>query len=205
MCEELGDVLLQVVFHSTIARESGEFDIRDVINGITDKMIKRHTHVFGDDKCTTADEVLVNWEKIKREEKSIESHTENLKKVPKSLPALIRSYKVQEKAADVGFDWDDVESPIKKVKEELNELLEVYKTQKYGKIIEELGDLLFSIVNVARFLDINPEFALTKTTEKFISRFQYIEQESEKNGMKIDDMTLMEMDELWNKAKIKEN
>lgn len=204
ICEELGDVMLQVVFHSVIASENGEFDIKDVINSITDKMVKRHTHVFGDDKCSTSDEVLVNWEKNKRKEKSIETYTEGLKKVPRALPALIRSYKVQEKAAEVGFDWDDIEDAIKKVNEELNELLEVYKTQKYGKIIEELGDLLFSIVNVSRFLDINPEFALGKTTEKFINRFEYIETEAEKDGIKMNDMTLMEMDNLWNKAKTKE-
>ncbi|TDT63466.1 nucleoside triphosphate pyrophosphohydrolase [Fonticella tunisiensis] len=201
LCEELGDVLLQVVFHSQIGKEFGEFDIRDVVHGITNKMINRHPHVFGDVKAETADDVLYNWESIKRDEKNIESHTESLMSVPRVLPALIRSYKVQEKASKVGFDWDNIDDAISKVCEELNEFLEVYKTQKNGRIIEELGDLIFSIVNVARFLKVDPEFALTKTTEKFITRFKYIESEGAKRGKKLEDMTLDEMDELWNRAK----
>jgi tetrapyrrole methylase family protein/MazG family protein len=203
LCDELGDVLLQVVFHSQIAKEFGEFDIKDVIHGITNKMIKRHRHIFGNDKCETAEDVLVNWEKIKREEKNIKTHTENLKAIPTSLPGLIRSYKVQEKAAEVGFDWDKVDDALLKVHEELKEFLQVYKDREEDKIIEELGDLLFAIVNVSRFLGINPEFALTKTIEKFIKRFEYIENTALKNGKKLEEMTLEEMDELWNAAKQK--
>lgn len=201
LCEELGDVLLQVVFHSEIANEEELFDINDVINSITNKMIMRHTHVFGNDVCSTSEEVLKNWEEIKRKEKSIESYTDNLKAIPKVMPSLIRSYKVQEKAAKVGFDWDKVEDAIEKVKEEFHELLDVYKSDKKDKITEELGDLLFSVVNVSRFLDINPEFALNGTTDKFISRFGYIEGKATESGMDMKKMTLEQMDNLWNKAK----
>ncbi|EYE87901.1 nucleotide pyrophosphohydrolase [Fervidicella metallireducens AeB] len=201
LCEELGDVLLQIVFHSQIAKEFGEFSISEVITGITDKMIKRHPHVFGEDVCKNSDEVLKNWEERKREEKNLKTYTEALKSIPSSLPALMRSYKVQEKAAEVGFDWDKVEDAVNKIYEELKELLEVYKTNENGKIIEEMGDLLFAVVNVARFLDINPEFALTKTAEKFITRFEYIEKTAIKNGIKMEEMTLEEMDMLWNEAK----
>lgn len=204
LAEELGDVLFQIVFHTQIAKENGEFDIRDVISGVTDKMINRHTHVFGDDTCETAEDVLVNWEKNKSIEKDIKSHTERLKSVPKILPALIRSYKIQEKAADVGFDWENVEGAVEKLKEEVNEFLEVYNSGNNGKIIEEFGDLLFAAVNVARFFDINPEFALTKTIEKFIYRFSYIEKTAEANGKTLEEMTLIEMDELWNAAKSRE-
>lgn len=203
LTEELGDVLLQVVFHSQIGKEFGEFDIRDVIHGITNKMISRHTHVFGKDVCQTSDEVLSTWEKNKKKEKNIESYTEDLKSIPRSLPALIRSYKLQEKAASIGFDWEDVEGPISKVHEELNEFLEVYKSEKYDKIIEEMGDLLFSIVNVCKFMKIDPEVALTGTIDKFIERFAYMEKESAKMGKNLSKMTLTEMDMLWNNAKCK--
>lgn len=203
ICEELGDVLLQVVFHSQIGKEFGEFDIKDVINAVTKKMIVRHSHVFGDDRCSTAEDVLINWEENKRKEKNIKSYTESLKAVPKSLPALMRSSKVQERAAKAGFDWDNIEGPLSKVKEELYELLEVYATKEYDKIKEELGDLLFSIVNLSRFLNINSEEALTGTVEKFIKRFEFIESSSIKMGKKINEMTLTEMDELWNNAKCK--
>lgn len=201
LCEELGDVLLQIVFHSQIAKEFGEFDIRDVVNSISRKMVNRHSHIFGDDKCSNPKEVEQNWEKIKKEEKNIESHTEALRLVPRVLPSLIRSMKVQKKASKVGFDWDRVEDAMLKVEEELNELLEVYKGREIGKITEELGDLLFAVVNVSRFLDINPEFALTNTIEKFITRFEYIEKSALSNGKKLEEMTLEEMDELWNNAK----
>ncbi|MCX7885458.1 MAG: nucleoside triphosphate pyrophosphohydrolase [Caloramator sp.] len=205
LCEELGDVLLQVVFHSQIAEEFGEFNLKDVIYGITDKMIKRHTHVFGDDVCETSDDVMQNWEKIKKDEKNIESYTDNLKAIPKVLPALLRSYKVQEKASQAGFDWNKVDLAIDKVKEELEEFLEVYKSNNYENTMEEIGDLLFAVVNVSRFLEINPEFALTKTIEKFITRFEYIEKTATENGKNLEDMTLNEMDQLWNEAKFKKN
>lgn len=203
ICEELGDVLLQVVFHSQIGKEFGEFNINDVINSITKKMIERHSHVFGEDRCSTAADVLINWEDKKRKEKNIKSYTESLTAVPKSLPALMRSVKVQERAAKAGFDWDNIEGPLSKVKEELGELLEVYNTQKYDNIKEEVGDLLFSIVNLCRFLNVNPEEALSGTVEKFIKRFKYIEDSSNKIGKNLKEMTLTEMDELWNNAKCK--
>lgn len=203
LCEELGDVLLQIVFHAQIADEFGEFNITDVTNSITKKMISRHTHVFGDDVCKTAEDVMETWESNKLKEKHIESYTDNLKAIPKVLPALIRSYKIQEKAAKVGFDWDDVEGAVSKIHEETKEFLDVYKSQNNGRIIDELGDLLFAVVNVARFLDINPEFALTGTCEKFIKRFGFIESEATKKGLKLTDMSLEQMDELWNLAKSK--
>lgn len=201
--EELGDVLFQVVFHSQIGKEFGEFDIRDVIHGVTNKMISRHTHVFGGDTCITSDDVVSTWEKNKKKEKNISSLTEDLKSIPRVLPALTRSYKLQEKAAGIGFDWEDVEGPISKVHEELNEFLEVYKSQNYDKIIEEMGDLLFSIVNVCKFMKIDPETALTGTIDKFIKRFSYMEKESAKLGKNLGEMTLTEMDMLWNNAKSK--
>lgn len=203
LVEELGDVLFQVIFHSQIGKEFGEFDIRDVIHGVTNKMITRHSHIFGEDVCETSDDVISTWDKNKKKEKNITSYTEDLKSIPRALPALTRSYKLQEKASKIGFDWEDVEGPISKVHEELNEFLEVYKSQNYDKIIEEMGDLLFSIVNVCKFMKIDPEAALTGTINKFIKRFEYMEKESAKIGKNLDKMTLTEMDMLWNNAKCK--
>lgn len=202
LCEELGDVLLQVVFHARIAKEKGIFDIYDITGRITDKMISRHTHIFGNAVCDTASDVLDNWEEIKRKEQKLDTITSALKHVPKNMPALMRSYKVQDKAARTGFDWDDVEGAISKVSEEFREFMEVYKTEEYGKIIEELGDLLFAIVNVCRFENVMPEFALHNATEKFIDRFEYIEKKAVQSGRKLEDMTLNEMDALWNEAKM---
>ncbi|KRQ86683.1 Nucleoside triphosphate pyrophosphohydrolase [Caloramator mitchellensis] len=201
LCEELGDLLLQIVFHSQIAKENEYFDINDVVDGIVKKMVRRHPHVFGDKKAETADEVLDIWEKNKMKEKNVQSYTENLKNIPMAMPALLRSLKVQEKAAEIGFDWDDVEGAISKVKEELLEVLDVYKSQKNGKILEEIGDLLFAVVNVARFLKVEPELALTKTTNKFITRFEYIEKNAFKFGKTIQELTLEEMDKLWEESK----
>lgn len=201
MCEELGDVLLQVVFHGQIARDEGAFDINDIITGVCQKMIFRHTHVFGEDTADTPEDVLVNWEKQKRKEKSIESHTEAVKSVSSALPALMRSYKVQDKAAKAGFDFPDIYEALWKVDEELGEFREACEEDSIEHIEEELGDLLFSIVNVSRFVKVQPELALGKTIEKFIQRFAFVEEEAGKNGRKLDDMTLEEMDELWNKAK----
>ncbi|KPU42781.1 nucleoside triphosphate pyrophosphohydrolase/pyrophosphatase MazG [Oxobacter pfennigii] len=201
-CEELGDVLLQVVFHASIAMDRGDFDITDVTDRITDKMIKRHTHIFGSDICDTPDQVVDNWEEIKKKEQGFNTVTDTLRHVPKNLPALMRSYKVQDKAARVGFDWDSVEGALLKVNEEIREFLDVYKSENYGKIEEELGDLLFAVVNVCRFQNVMPEFALNGTTEKFIKRFSYIEREAISQGKKMEKMTLEEMDALWNAAKM---
>lgn len=201
LCEELGDVLLQVVFHATIAEENGNFTIDDVVDGISKKMIHRHKHVFGKEHAETAEDVLNLWDKIKKQEKGTKTQTEVLKSIPANLPALMRSYKVQEKAAKVGFDWDNVEDAWKKVREEMEEFHEVYRSGDMEKTEEELGDLLFAVVNVSRFLKIQPELALTKTINKFIKRFEYIETKSAENGKKLTDMTLEEMDVLWDKAK----
>ncbi|WP_027309062.1 nucleoside triphosphate pyrophosphohydrolase [Caloramator sp. ALD01] len=201
LCEELGDVLLQIVFHSQIAKEFGEFNIYDVVDGICQKMIKRHPHVFSENVVNSVDDVLDNWQQIKKKEKNIDSYTMEMKRIPKSMPSLIRSYKVQEKAKEVGFDWDDVSDAIKKIQEEYLEVLEAIKIGDNNKIEEEIGDLVFAVVNVARFCNINPEIALTKTVEKFIKRFEYIEQKADKLGKNLKDMTLEEMDEIWNQSK----
>jgi len=201
LCEELGDVLLQVVFHSQIAQEEGQFNIDDVITGICRKIILRHTHVFGRDTAYTPDEVVHNWETIKKKEKGITTQTEVLKEIPQNLPALIRSWKVQQKAAQVGFDWDDIEDVFNKVYEEIQELKDVYNSKNVERINDEVGDVFFALVNLARFLQVQPELALTHTVQKFIERFEYIERESIKAGKKLEDMTLAEMDQLWNEAK----
>ncbi len=201
LCDELGDLLLQVVFHAQISKENGGFDMGDVITGICRKLISRHTHVFGEAQADTADKVVENWEEIKKREKGIESHTGVLKDVPSNLPALMRSFKVQQKAARVGFDWDRVEDVIAKVDEEIQELKDVYKSNNMERITDEMGDAFFALVNLSRFLKVQPELALTGTTNKFIKRFEYIESESLKNGRKLEEMKLAEMDELWDKAK----
>lgn len=201
LCEELGDVLLQVIFHAEIAEEEGQFTIYDVIDGVSKKMVNRHEHVFGKKHADTAEDVLKLWENIKKKEKGVKSQTEVLKDVPANLPALMRSYKVQEKAAKVGFDWDNVEDAWKKINEEMEELREAYESGNMEKTEEELGDLLFAVVNVSRFLKIQPELALTKTINKFIKRFEYIETKSSENGRKLENMTLEEMDALWEQAK----
>ncbi len=201
LCEELGDVLLQVVFHAQVALEEKTFSMEDVITGVCKKLVLRHPHVFGEVKADTPDEVLVNWEAIKKKEKGLESQTSVLKDVPKNLPALMRSYKVQQKAAQVGFDWDNIDDVFKKIYEEIEELKDVYKSNNVERITEEMGDSFFSLVNLSRFLDISPELALSGTTNKFIKRFEYIEKESSKSGKKLEDMTLEEMDMLWEKAK----
>jgi tetrapyrrole methylase family protein / MazG family protein len=165
-------------------------------------MVSRHTHIFGEDKADTPDEVINNWEAIKKKEKGLKSQTGVLKDVPGNLPALMRSYKVQEKAAQVGFDWDNIEDVFEKVNEEINELKDVYESENLERITDEIGDVFFSLVNLSRFLKVQPELALTGTINKFIKRFEYVEQESLKNGRKLEEMSLTEMDELWNKAKV---
>lgn len=199
--EELGDVLLQVVFHAQISKEEAGFHFQDVVRGICDKLIFRHPHIFGDMQAETSQEVLTNWEKIKKVEKGMSSQTEVLKAIPNSLPALMRAFKVQKKAGDVGFDWSRIEDAMEKVKEEWNELKEVYSLGNKDRIIEEFGDLLFSIVNIGRFLKIQPEIALGQTTEKFISRFSYMEEKAQEQNKSLEDMSLEEMDQLWNEAK----
>ncbi|EIW6614681.1 nucleoside triphosphate pyrophosphohydrolase [Clostridium perfringens] len=204
LIEELGDVLLQVVFHASIGKEDGYFDIMDVIGGISNKMINRHPHVFGNEEANTSEQVLVNWDEIKKEEKGIKTLTEEMQNIAKSLPATTRAYKVQKKAKKVGFDWDDVNCAMDKVKEELNEIKEVYNCEDKSIIEGEVGDLLFACINVARFLEVDGELALDKTIKKFIKRFSYIENESIKNNKNLKDMTLEDMDKLWEEAKTSE-
>ena len=204
LIEELGDVLLHVIFHSSIGKEDGYFDFNDVVLGIYNKMIERHPHIFGEENIDTSSEVEKSWDKIKKEEKGFETVTQELEGVAKALPALIRAHKIQNKARKVGFDWDNVEDASKKVIEELNEVLEVYNTENKDRITEEVGDLLFACVNVSRFLDVNEEEALNKTIDKFIKRFSYIESAALKNNKTLKEMTLQEMDELWNEAKKQE-
>ncbi len=200
-CEELGDLLLQVIFHARIAEEGGRYGIGDIISGIAKKLVLRHTHVFGSGKADTPDEVVDNWERIKKEEKGMQTHADVLKAVPPNLPALMRSYKVQQKAALVGFDWEKTEDVFNKVNEELTELKNAYMSQSKEMIIEEIGDLLFSLVNLSRFLNVQPELALTGSTMKFIKRFEHMENECVSAGKNFEDLTPDEMDVFWNKAK----
>lgn len=199
--EELGDLLLQVVFHATIAEESGYFNIHDVTTGICEKLIRRHPHVFAQTHVEGSEEVLVNWEAIKKEEKKESLHIESMERIPSGMPALMRAYKIQKKAADVGFDWDDIKDAIAKIHEELDEFLEIYESGDLEKTSEELGDLFFAVVNVCRFLKVRPEVALSRTNEKFLRRFRFIEEKSLEKGKDLNNMTLEEMDNLWNMAK----
>lgn len=206
--EELGDVLLQVVMHAQIAEEAGEFSMTDIANAVSEKMLRRHPHVFEkksgqnpQNNALAVDNVLELWENVKQGEKKIFSETDDMRNIPRHLPALLRSEKIQAKAKRVGFDWDDVSEAFLKVREETLELEEAYRLRDKNHIKEELGDLLFAVVNVARFLDIDPEEALNFTSQKFIQRFSYIESQALIDGRRLIDMTLSEMDELWEKAK----
>lgn len=201
LVEELGDVLLQVVFHAEIGREEGYFNINDVIRSITNKMISRHPHIFSDVKVKNTEEILDNWDDIKKKEKSMTTYTEELAHIPKCLPGLLRADKVQRKAGKVGFDWKDVEPAMEKVLEELQEIKDVYKGSDMSRIQEEVGDLIFATVNIARLLDIDPEFAVNYTIDKFIKRFQFIEESAIRKGLDMKSMTLEEMDTLWDEAK----
>ncbi|MFL5762404.1 MAG: nucleoside triphosphate pyrophosphohydrolase [Bacteroidia bacterium] len=196
--KELGDVLLHIVFYARIASETKEFDIADVINSLCEKLISRHPHIYGDVKVQNEQEVKENWEKLKLKEgnKSV------LGGVPTSLPSLVKASRIQEKARAVGFDWEKPEQVWEKVQEEINELKEEIDSGAPTEKIEgEFGDVLFSLINYARFVNINPEDALEKTNKKFIKRFQYLESEAKKSGKQLSDMTLAEMDVYWNKAK----
>lgn len=199
--EELGDVLLQVVFHGLIGSENQAFDIKSIANKECDKMLRRHPHVFLNKNPETIDKALEKWENVKRKERGFTTHTQSMRDIPKAMPALIRSYKIQKKAAHVGFDWDDVEDAFLKIKEETLELLEACQGKQKDKVAEELGDLLFSVVNVARFLGINPEDALHSTSSKFINRFAYIEEAGIVQGKSLEEMSLEDMDKLWEEAK----
>ena len=201
--EELGDVLLQVVFHAQIEDEAGRFTMDDVADGICKKMIYRHPHVFGSVEVKNSDDVLTNWDALKQKEKHQKSTTETLESVARSLPGLIRAEKVQHKAAKVGFDWDEVSGALDKVREETAEVARAINGD--GDPSEELGDLLFAVVNVARFLKTDPEDAINRTTDKFIRRFAQVEQAAKDAGRSLSEMSLAEMDALWDAAKQKEH
>ena len=195
--KELGDLLLHIVFYSKIGSEKKVFDIADVANQIADKLIHRHPHIYGEIDVENADQVVKNWEAIKLKEgkKSV------LEGVPKSLPALVKAHRIQDKVSGVGFDWDQKEVVLEKVKEELDELKTEIDAMSSNKIESEFGDVMFSLVNYARFLKINPENALERTNNKFIKRFNYIEKKAQKNKKKISDLSIEEMEILWQEAK----
>jgi len=202
--DELGDLLFQIIFHARIAEETGRFTINDVITAIDEKMIRRHPHVFGTEKLSTDKEVLANWEDIKKKEKGHEDRKSILEGVPKELPSLLRAHRLQERAARVGFDWAHLNEALPKLDEEIAEFKKSLKSEDAEKIEEELGDVFFMLVNVSRFLGVNPDEALRKTIGKFIHRFRYIEEHAEQAGRSLNDMTLDEMETLWQEAKKKE-
>ncbi|MEW8979488.1 MAG: nucleoside triphosphate pyrophosphohydrolase [Symbiobacterium sp.] len=197
LCEELGDVLLQVVFHAQIAREAGHFDMRDVVQGITEKLIRRHPHVFGEAVAKTAADVTRNWEAIKRAERGREEPASVLSGISRALPALSRALEIQKRAAKVGFDWPDAAGPAEKVREELGEVLAAGASEQE----EEVGDLLFAVVNLARKLKIDPEIALSGTNAKFERRFRQVEERLAEKGLRVTDVSLAEMDSVWNEVK----
>lgn len=200
--KELGDILMHLVFYARIAEEQNQFDIVDVLNGVCDKLISRHPHIYADIKVENEEDVKANWEALKLKEgnKSV------LAGVPKGLPAMVKAYRIQDKVRGVGFDWDDKSEVWAKVQEELNEFKETFDISTHQaidahKAEEEFGDLLFSLINYARHVGINPENALERTNKKFIHRFTYLETESQKEGKSLPEMTLEEMDKYWNQAK----
>ncbi|MGB0525236.1 MAG: nucleoside triphosphate pyrophosphohydrolase [Flammeovirgaceae bacterium] len=202
--KELGDLMLHLVFYSKIGAEKGSFDVADVIHGVCEKLITRHPHIYGDVKVKDEEEVKQNWEMLKLKEKG---NKKVLGGVPKSLPALVKAFRIQEKASGVGFDWDNKEQVWEKVQEEMSEFKEAYHADigkaelANSKTEEEFGDLMFALINYARFLNINPETALERTNKKFIKRFNYLEEESKKAGKQLGSMSLEEMDAYWEKAK----
>ena len=202
ICKELGDVIMHVMFYAKIGEETGDFDIADVCNKEADKLIFRHPHVYGEATANTAQEVLESWEQIKLKEK--DGNKSVLSGVPQALPSVIKAYRIQEKARNVGFDWEDKEDVWDKVKEELDELKAELMRGDKEKSTHELGDFLFSVINASRLYKLNPDTALEHTNQKFTRRFNYIEEHSIKAGKPLTEMTLAEMDELWNEAKKEE-
>lgn len=199
--EELGDVMLQIMLHSQMESENGNFDVEDVIDGVCKKMVYRHPHVFGNVKADTSEKVLANWDKLKRVEKQQKSDSETLKSVAVGMPALMRADKIQKKASKVGFDWDSTSGAMDKLDEEIEELKTAILNNDKNNMLEELGDVLFSVVNVARFLGIDSEEALTWSTNKFIDRFQKVEDKLKQQGRRISDADVKELDDIWKSVK----
>lgn len=199
ICKELGDVLLHIVFYAKIGSEDRDFDIADVCNQLCDKLIYRHPHVYGDTAVNGTEQVLQNWEQLKTKEK--DGNKTVLSGVPESLPSVIKADRIQEKASNVGFDWDDRRDVWNKVKEEILEFEAEVENMDRDKATREFGDIMFSLINAARLYHINPDTALEHTNQKFISRFNYVEQKAREQGRAIKDLTLAEMDALWNEAK----
>ena len=202
--EELGDLLMQVMLHSQIAKDAGAFTINEVIQSITDKLVRRHPHVFGGINVRNTDEVLKNWEEIKRSEAGYEDRHSVLDGIPRHLPSLMRAQTIQRKAARVGFDWDSVSDVLPKLEEEIQELKSSVTAADEKAIEIEIGDLLFSIVNLCRFLEVEAEEALRKSNRKFINRFQHVETEIERRGQTFKDYDLEGLDAIWEEAKAKE-
>lgn len=202
VCKELGDVLLHVLFYAKIASEKGDFDVADVCNRLSDKLIFRHPHIYGQAKADTAEQVSENWEQIKLKEK--DGNHSVLGGVPRALPSLIKAYRIQEKAANVGFDWEQPADVWNKVKEEIGEFEVELKQGPTPRAEAELGDVLFSLINAARLYHLHPDNALDATNQKFIRRFDYIEQQAKRQHRSLRNMTLTELDHLWNEAKAQE-
>ena len=204
LCEELGDVLMQVVFHAQMEAEKQVFDFSDVAHGVCKKLIERHPHVFGETEVHSSDEVLRNWEQIKSASKSRKTVTDKMQSVPRELPALMRADKIQRQAAKVGFDWDELSDAAKKISEEETELSAAIAANDRANTVEELGDLLFAVVNVARKLDIDPEEALTKATDKFQTRFTAVEALANARSISMAESDLAVLDKLWDEVKATE-
>lgn len=198
--KEVGDLLLHIVFYAKIGSEENAFDIKTVIDSLNEKLIRRHPHIYGDEKVENSEQVKENWEQIKLKE----GRKSTLSGVPKTLPALVKAYRIQDKARGVGFDWDNSQQVWEKVEEEIEELKEEVRNNNKEKIKQEFGDTLFALINYARFIDVNPETALERTNKKFINRFQFIEEKALQQGRSLKDMTLEEMDKIWNEAKTQE-
>ncbi len=197
--EELGDLLFQIIFHCQIAKEKNEFDINDVIESISRKMISRHPHVFGEIECHTSEDIIRQWEILKKKEGKLRSSI--LEGVPKTMPSLLRAHRLQKRAAQAGFDWEKLDDVLLKLDEEIQEFKDAIKKGKKELMEEEFGDILFMLVNLSRFIGINPEDAHRKTISKFIHRFRYIEMKASEQDKELSEMTLKEMDKLWDEAK----
>lgn len=204
MAEEFGDLLLQVVFHSQIGKEKGEFSFDDVVNGICKKLVYRHPHIFSDVVAETSSEVLNNWDKLKLKEKNMDSFTETLKAVPTAFPSCMRAQKVQKRAAKAGYDFEDINAATEKVEEELAELKEALYLHNKENAAEEIGDLLFSVINVSRFLNVDAEEQLSRAVDKFVNRFEKAECLARQEHSKLSELSSEQLDTLWIKAKLSE-